>query len=49
MLDEFHKDLCSVGVSAVSDTGLDGFLQAIEKSANEYMQTLKVFPCDTVL
>ncbi|XP_068634360.1 GPN-loop GTPase QQT2-like [Aristolochia californica] len=41
VLDEFYKNLRSVGVSAVSGSGMDAFFNAIEASANDYMDTYK--------
>lgn len=40
-LEEFYKNLRSVGVSAVSGTGMDAFFKAIDASAEEYMETYK--------
>ncbi|CAH9129269.1 unnamed protein product [Cuscuta epithymum] len=40
-LEEFYKNLKSVGVSAVSGTGIDEFFNAINASAEEYMETYK--------
>lgn len=41
VLDEFYKNLKSVGVSAVSGAGMDAFFKAVEASADEYMETYK--------
>ncbi|XP_058082680.1 GPN-loop GTPase QQT2 [Magnolia sinica] len=41
VLDEFYKNLRSVGVSAVSGAGMEAFFDAIEASSNEYMETYK--------
>ncbi|OAY43489.1 GPN-loop GTPase QQT2 [Manihot esculenta] len=41
VLDEFYKNLKSVGVSAVSGAGMDAFFKAIEASVQEYMETYK--------
>ncbi|KAI4364499.1 hypothetical protein MLD38_020581 [Melastoma candidum] len=41
VLEEFYKNLRSVGVSAVTGMGMQDFLQAIETSAEEYMENYK--------
>ncbi|KAF3649620.1 GPN-loop GTPase 1 [Capsicum annuum] len=40
-LEEFYKNLRSVGVSAVSGAGMDAFFKAIDASAEEFMETYK--------
>lgn len=42
-LDEFYRNLQSVGVSAVSGAGMDAFFKAVEASAEEYMENYKYF------
>ncbi|KAJ8510645.1 hypothetical protein OPV22_001079 [Ensete ventricosum] len=39
--DEFYKNTCSVGVSAVSGAGMEAFFGAVEASAKEYMENYK--------
>lgn len=40
-LDEFYKNLKSVGVSSVSGAGIEAYFTAIEESAQEFMETYK--------
>lgn len=44
VLDEFYNNLKSVGVSAVSGVGMEAFFNAVEASAEEYMETYKYCP-----
>lgn len=41
VLDEFYKNLRSVGVSAVSGVGMDAFFKAIEASSEGYMENYR--------
>lgn len=41
VVDEFHKNVRSIGVSAVSGVGIEAFFEAIEASAEEYMENYK--------
>lgn len=40
-LEEFYKNMHSVGVSAVSGAGIEAFFTAIESSVQEYMENYK--------
>ena len=41
VLDEFYKNIRSVGVSAVTGEGMPEFFAAVKASANEFMETYK--------
>lgn len=41
VLDEFYKNIRSVGVSAVSGAGMREFFEAVETSAQEFMEGYK--------
>ncbi|XP_057957906.1 GPN-loop GTPase QQT2 [Malania oleifera] len=40
-LEDFYKNLRSVGVSAISGSGMEAFFKAVEESADEYMENYK--------
>ncbi|KAF3788805.1 GPN-loop GTPase 1 [Nymphaea thermarum] len=42
MLDEFYKNLKTVGVSARDGEGVHSFFKAVEPSAEEYMESYKI-------
>lgn len=40
-LEDFYKNLRTVGFSAIKGDGVDAFFKAVEASAEEYMETYK--------